>query len=203
MQLEFGRVLAEPDAAIRDVYLRQTAFISVVAPCGAGAALHVALVGNEGLLGTWLALGVNDAPLRALVRRAGSALRTPAARIRSELAAWPALRELLLCFCYVLHRQVAQTVACTHNHPVEARLARLLMTRDRAGGAALHLTQQFLGGMLGVRREGVTQAASALRARRLIGYRCSKILVLNRRGLEAAACRCYEGDSRLYKWTLA
>jgi CRP-like cAMP-binding protein len=204
VQLDLGRVLAEPGAAIRYVYLPQTAFISVVAPGGAGAALHVALVGNEGLLGAWIALGVNDAPLHALVRGAGSALRMPAARFRSELIARPALRELLLCYCYVLHRQVAQTAACTHNHPVEARLARwLLMTQDRACGAALQLTQQYLSGMLGVRREGVTQAAGALRARRLIGYRRGQILVLSRRGLEAAACRCYAGDKRLYEWTPA
>ena len=127
VQLDLGRVLAEPDASIRYIYFPQTAFISVVAPASGGTALHVGLVGNEGLLGASIVLGVNDAPLHALVRGAGSALRMTAVRLRSELSARPALRELLLNYCYVLYRQVAQTVICAHNHPVEARLARWLL----------------------------------------------------------------------------
>ncbi len=103
----------------------------------------------------------------------------------------------------MLLRQVSQIAACTHYHPVQARLARwLLMTQDRAGGAALHLTQHFLSQMLGVRRVGVTQAASVLQAGKLIGYHRGEIIVLDRRGLELASCRCYSADRLYYRRTL-
>ena len=204
VELGFGRVLARPDAPVRYVYFPQTAFISLIAPSQGGATLEVGLVGNEGVLGASIVLGVDGAPLHAVVQGAGSALRLPAAGFRRALARRPALRLLLLNYSYVLFRQLAQTAACTQQHALEARLARwLLMTEDRACGAVLHLTQQFLAGMLGVRREGVTHAAGTLRARRLIRYQRGEIRVLDRRGLEAAACRCYALDKRLYRRLLA
>jgi len=133
------------------------------------------------MVGATLVLGVKSAPLHALVQGAGLALHMSAARFRRELAARPALQQLLLRYCYVLFRQLSQTAACTHYHAIQARLARwLLMTQDRARGASLHLTQEFLSGMLGVRRVGVTQAARSLQARHLIGYHRGEIVVVNR-----------------------
>jgi hypothetical protein len=181
IELEFGRVLAEPDERIRYIYFPLTGFISLIAPVDGGATLEVGLIGNEGMLGATLALGVDSAPLHALVQGAGAALRMTAVRFR---------------------RQVSQTAACTHFHTIESRLARwLLMTQDRARGAAFHLTQAFLGRMLGARRVGVTHAAGALQSRRLIGYHRGEIVVLNRKGLEAASCLCYSGSKRLYERT--
>jgi CRP-like cAMP-binding protein len=202
IELEFGRVLAEPDERIRYVYFPLTGFISLIAPIDGGATLEVGLIGNEGMLGATLALGVDSAPLHALVQGAGAALRMTAVRFRRELGARAALRNSLLRYCYVLLRQVSQTAACTHFHTIESRLARwLLMTQDRARGTAFHLTQAFLGRMLGARRVGVTHAAGALQSRRLIGYHRGEIVVLNRKGLEAASCLCYSGSKRLYERT--
>jgi len=203
VDLEFGQVLADPDVPISDVYFPLTGFVSLIAPVGRDETLEVGLIGAEGMLGATLALGVDSAPLHALVQGAGSALHLSAARFRREVRLRPALRQLLLRYCYVLLRQVSQTAACTHYHSIESRLARwLLMTQDRTGGATLHLTQEFLSGMLGVRRVGVTQAAGTLQARRLIGYHRGEIIVVDRRGLEASSCGCYAGDKRLYARTL-
>jgi len=203
VELAFGQVLAEPDARIRDVYFPLTGFVSSIAPAGGDATLEVGLIGAEGMLGATLALGVNSAPVQALVQGAGSALHMSAASLRRELRLRPALRNILLRYCYVLLRQVTQTAACTHYHSIEARLARwLLMTQDRSRGASLHLTQQFLSDMLGVRRVGVSGAAGELQSRRLIGYHRGEIVVRDRRGLEAASCACYANDKRLYEHTL-
>lgn len=203
VELAFGQVLAEPDVRVSDVYFPVTGFVSLIAPIGRDATLEVGLIGAEGMIGATLALGVDSAPLYALVQGAGSALRLSAARFRREFALRPALREVVLRYCFVVLRQVSQTAACTHYHSIEARLARwLLMTQDRARGASLHLTQEFLSGMLGVRRVGVTEAAGKLQSRRLIGYHRGEIVVLNRRGLEAASCGCYASDKRLYERTL-
>ena len=202
VELEFGQVLAEPDEQIRFVYFPLAACISVNAPGGGGVTLEVALIGNEGMLGATLAHSIDSAPLQALVQRAGSARRMTAAAFRGALRWSPALRESALRYSYVLLRQVSQTAACTRYHPLEARLARwLLMTQDRAGGGAFELTQAYLGRMLGVRRVGVTVAAGALQDRRLIGYHRGTIVVTNRRGLDAASCRCYADEARLYQRT--
>jgi CRP-like cAMP-binding protein len=201
--LEFGHVLVEADERIRYAYFPLTGCIALTAPADAGATLEVGLIGNEGMLGGTIALGVDSAPLQALVKGAGVALRMTAVRLRREIGSHPALRNALLRHCYVLLRQVSQTAACTRYHSVESRLVRwLLMTQDRARGAALHLTQAFLGRMLGVRRIRVTQAAKNLKVRRLIGYRRGEIVVLNRGGLEAASCRCYSADRLQFDRTL-
>lgn len=203
VHLVFGEVLAEPDARIDFIYFPLTGFVSVMVPAEAGSTLEVGLIGNEGMLGATLALGVGTAPLHALVQGAGVALRMTAAAFRRELQALPALRAAVLKYAYVLLRQLSQMAACTRYHTVEQRLARwLLMTQDRARGAEFHLTQEFISGMLGVRRVGVTQAASALQARSLIGYRRGEIVVTSRRGLQTAACSCYASDKRLYRRTL-
>lgn len=201
--LRFGDVLAQPDAQIRYVYFPLTGFVSVMVPADKNATLEVGLIGREGMLGATIVLGVDSAPLHALVQGAGMALRIPASRFRRELAALPKLRAAILSYVYVLLRQVSQTAACTRYHTVEQRLARwLLMTQDRAFGAEFHLTQEFLAEMLGVRRVGVTQAAGALQGRSLIGYRRGEIIISDRRGLRNASCGCYASDKRLYQQTL-
>lgn len=201
--LDFRAVLARPDSVIRHVYFPLTCFISVVVPADKGESLEVGLIGNEGMLGGTISLGVNSAPLHALVQGAGTALRITAAHFRRELERRPKLERAVTRYCYVLLRQVSQTAACTRFHTIEERLARwLLMTQDRASGAEYHLTQAFLARMLGVRRVGVTQAASTLQARGLIGYRRGEVVISDRSGLRAASCICYSKDKRLYKRTM-
>jgi len=151
------------------------------------------------MFGVSLMLGVDVSPLHALVQGAGPALRMNAGRFRRQLAGSLALRQGLNRYVYVLISQLAQTAACTRFHVVEARLARWLsMTRDRAGSDEFYLTQEFLSHMLGVRRVGVTKAASSLQRRKLISYSRGVIRVLDRNGLQGAACGCYLADQKTY-----
>jgi hypothetical protein len=130
---------------------------------------------------------------------AGIALRMDAERFCFELASTPALQRQINRYAYVYLTQVSQSAGCTRFHVVESRLARwLLMTQDRARADTFHITQEFLAFMLGVRRVGVTRAASALQHRGLIRYRRGDITVLDRRGLKTAACACYKADRQIY-----
>jgi CRP-like cAMP-binding protein len=193
--LAFGDLLAEPDRPIRHVHFPLTAFISLLAPAAGRSSLEVGLIGAESVLGATLALGVDTAPLRAVVQGAGVALRISAALMRRELDAQPRLRAALLRHCYLQLRQVSQSAACAHYHSIEARLARwLLMMNDRAHGEALPMTQSFLSDILGVRRVGVTHAAQSLQQRRLISYRRGRISILSRTGLASVSCACYAAD---------
>jgi CRP-like cAMP-binding protein len=161
--------------------------------------LEIGLVGREGMLGVPLLLGVSVSPIRAMVQGAGRAWRVDATVLRRELAQNAELRAALNRYVYVVLAQLMQTATCTRFHLIEARLARwLLMTRDRARSNKFHMTHEFLALMLGVRRVGVTSAASALQSQQLIHYRRGEISVLDVRGLEHAACDCYEIDKQTY-----
>lgn len=192
VDLSFGTILCEPDQRYRHVYFPLTGFISVVAKVGGHQPLEMGMIGNEGMLGVTLVLGIGVAPLRGVVQGSGSALRMTVAQLRRGLRDSPSLLRVLNRYLYVLMAQLSQTTICTRFHEVEARLARwLLMTHDRAHAGHFHLTHEFLADMLGVRRSAVTIAAGALRERKLISYVRGEIRVLSRQGLEAASCECY------------
>ena len=199
IQLTLGEVLCEPGRPTRHVWFPVEGFISMVAPLDGKPALEVGMVGREGMLGAHLALGVATVPLHALVQGAGAAWRVTATAFRAELVRSPALQRVMYRYVYVLMAQLTGSAACLRFHEIGPRLARwLLMSQDRAHADRFHVTHEFLAYMLGVRRVGVTAAASALQRSGLIAYHRGEMAVLDRAGLEAAACDCYANDSRAY-----
>jgi len=193
VELAFGEVLYEPDQPIQQVYFPTQSLVSLLTLVEGHLALEVGLVGWEGMVGFPLALGVDVSPVRALVQGGGPALRMSAVRFRAELRRNPPLQRELYRYVNTMMAQISQTAGCNRFHVVEPRLARwLLMTRDRVRSGEFRMTHEFLSHMLGVRRVGVTEAASALQARNLIEYSRGAIKILDHRGLEKAACPCYE-----------
>ena len=203
VDLTTGDVLCEPGEPIRHAYFPLDGFISLLTTVNGHADLEIDLVGNEGMFGSPLTLGVAVSPLRALVQGSGSALRIGQASLRQELRRSAALRSALGRYVYVSLAHLAQMAACNSFHALDTRLVRwLLMTHDRAHSDEFHLTHEFLAQMLGVRRVSVTNAASALQKRKLLSYSRGNIKVLDRSGLEAASCSCYQEDRNVYERVL-
>jgi CRP-like cAMP-binding protein len=192
VELDFGDVLAEAGGRLRHAYFPESGLISLLAPPRPAGVLELAMIGREGMLGATLVLGVDSTALQAVVQARGTALRLSATDLGRQLEAVPELRRVVSRYCHDSMRALAQSAPCVNYHAIEARLARwLLMTHDRVRAAPLQLTQAYLSRMLGVRRVGVTHAAGALQQRGLIEYRRGEIVVVDRRGLESAACPCY------------
>jgi CRP-like cAMP-binding protein len=199
VDLELGEVLGEVGTPTRHVYFPTIGFISLVTTIKGRPTLEVGMVGREGMLGTQLVLGVETAPLHAVVQGAGAAWRIGAPEFTRELAHTAALQRGLNRYVYVTMAQLASSASCLRFHQIGPRLARwLLMTQDRAHSDRFRLTHEFLAYMLGVRRVGITTAASVLQRDGLIHYRRGEIQILNRRGLKAAACSCYAADREAY-----
>lgn len=199
VELSFSETLAEPGERIRHVYFPTAGFISTITPMRDHGNLEVGLIGREGVFGATLLLGVDISPLHALVQGGGESLRLGVPAFRQALKESPAFERKLRNYLYVVMRQLAQAAACNRFHLVEARLARwLLMTRDRAHANSFHITHDFLAYMLGVRRVGITKAATTLQGRALIRYHRGNITILDLAGLKAAACECYFTDKATY-----
>ena len=193
VELLVGDVLYEPGQVIKYVYFPNNSIVSLITPQFGTSSLEVGMIGNEGMAGLAVFMGVNSSSTQAIVQGAGSAMRMSSANIRHEANRLGSLHNLLHRYSHSLLTQISQTSACNQFHLVHARLARwLLMTSDRLGMVEFPLTQSFLGSMLGVRREGVSEAASALQADKLIRYSRGVITIVNRRGLEENSCECYE-----------
>ncbi len=196
VELLFGDILCQPEQPYKHVYFPVTAFISLLGIVDAHPPLVVGLIGYEGMLGVTMVLGIRDAPLRGMVQGPGSALRLATAQFRRLLRENPALVRTLNRYLFITTTQRALTVACTHFHEVDRRLARwLLMSHDRAHADHFHLTHQDLADMLGVQRSAVTIAAGALQQRNIISYTRGEINVLSRKELEEESCECYEATN--------
>jgi CRP-like cAMP-binding protein len=192
VSLVLGEVLYEPGDVIKYVYFPNDSIISLISELSETSWLEVGMVGNEGMAGLAVFMGVSSSSTLALVQGAGTAMRMSSATVRTEANQLGSLHRLLHRYSHSLLTQVSQSSACNRFHLVDARLARwLLMTNDRLGANEFPLTQEFLSSMLGVRREGVSKAAGALQAAKLIRYSRGIITLLNRRGLEAKSCQCY------------
>src|SRR6266480_2690749 len=186
--LIFGARIFEPGEIIRHVYFPTSGIVSLLATIGENSSLEVGIVGNEGMVGVSAFMGVKTSRTLAVVQGAGSALRMKVGPFRKTLENGSGLPLLLLSYTHSLLTQISQSAVCNRFHPIDARLARwLLMTHNRMGTDEFQLTQEFLSNMLGVRREGVNRAASALQELNLISYSRGTLKILKRARLEEIA----------------
>jgi CRP-like cAMP-binding protein len=192
VELTYGQVIFEPRGKIRHVYFPSDCLVSLLTAVEQDRTLEVGMVGNEGMVGMPMVLGIGVSAVRALVQGSGTALRMTAERFLIAFRSNQSLQKALFRYTHLLMAQVSQTAACNRFHEVDSRLARwLLMTSDRLHAAEFLLTHEFLAHMLGVRRVGVTKAAEDLRLKGLITYSRGNIRILDRKGLEAQSCSCY------------
>ena len=192
--LAFGDVLHEPGEMIRHIYFpNEGLLVSLLTLVENRMALEIGLVGSEGMVGLPVAQGIGTSSVRAVAQGTGTALRMESSHFREALETCPALQRALHRYTHALIAQIAQTAACNHFHQVEARLARWLLTAsDRLQSDPLRFTHEGLADLLGVRRVGITVAASALQQQRWIQYSRGNITILDREGLKASACECYQ-----------
>jgi CRP-like cAMP-binding protein len=191
--LQLGDVLYESGVKLRHVYFPTTCIISLLYVMEDGASAEIAVVGNEGILGISLFMGGNTTPSRAIVQSAGHAFRLKADLLKNEFERHGPTMHLLLRYTQALITQMAQTAVCNRHHSVDQQLCRwLLLSLDRLASNELSMTQELIANMLGVRREGVTEAAGRLQDAGLIRYQRGRITVLDRPRLEARSCECYQ-----------
>jgi CRP-like cAMP-binding protein len=194
--LNFAEVIYEPGDKIRHVYFPNDSVVSLLASLLATenhhSMLEVGMIGNEGMTGVSVFMGVDTSRTRALVQGAGTAMRMKSAVLRNESNHVSSLHRLLHRYTHSLLTQTSLSSACNRFHTLDSRLARwLLMTHDRIGSDEFRLTQEFMSNMLGVRREGVNRVAGNLQRDKLISYSRGHVTVINRRGLEKVSCDCY------------
>jgi CRP-like cAMP-binding protein len=193
VELKLGDVLYESGEKLRYVYFPTTAIISLLYVMEDGASAEIAIIGNEGILGISLFMGGDTTPNRAVVQSAGQSLRLKSQLLKNEFSRFGPMMRLLLRYTQALITQMSQTVACNRHHSVDQQLCRwLLLSLDRLQSKELSMTQELIANMLGVRREGVTEAAGKLQKAGLIQYRRGTITVLDRHGMESRVCECYQ-----------
>ena len=198
-ELTLGNEICQPGDRIRHVYFPTDSYISLITPAGESDRLEVGMVGSEGMFGATLLLDVKVSALLGLVQGGGPTLRMSAARFGKIANERTSVKKTLNRYLYVLTTQLAQTAACNRFHHLDARLARwLLMTQDRAHNDTFKLTHNFLAYMLGVRRAGVSEAASRLQTQGQIQYGHGELTVVNRPALELASCVCYAAARATY-----
>ncbi len=191
--MNLGDVLYESGAKLQHVYFPTTCIISLLYVMEDGASAEIAVVGNEGILGISLFMGGNTTPSRAIVQSAGRAYRLKADLLKDEFERYGPTMHLLLRYTQALITQMPQTAVCNRHHSVDEQLCRwLLLSLDRMASNELTMTQELIANMLGVRREGVTEAAGKLQRAGLIEYHRGKITVIDRPGVEKRSCECYQ-----------
>lgn len=192
VELPLGKVLYESGNKMTHVYFPTTAIVSLLYVLENGSSAEIAVVGHEGVVGISLFMGGETTPSRAVVQSAGRGYRLRGARIKEEFARSGPVMHLMLRYTQALITQMAQTAVCNRHHSLDQQLCRwLLLSLDRLDGTDLVMTQELIANMLGVRREGVTEAAGKLQKLKLIRYARGHIHVLDRAGLEARVCECY------------
>jgi len=199
VEMPLGHVLCESGRLPTHVYFPTTAIVSLLYVMENGASAEIAVVGNEGIVGVSLFMGGGSTPSRAVVQSAGLGFRMNGQAIKSEFNQSPAVVHLLLRYTQAMITQMAQTAACNRHHSVDKQLCRwLLLSLDRLPGNEIIMTQELIANMLGVRREGVTEAALKLQEAGLIRYVRGHITVLDRKGLEKRTCECYATVKKEY-----
>jgi len=196
--LPLGQVLYESGDTLSHVYFPTTAIVSLLYVMENGASAEIAVVGNDGLVGVSLFMGGESTPSRAVVQSAGHGFRLGSGAIKGEIKSGPVL-NLLLRYTQALITQMSQTAACNRLHTLDQQLCRwLMLSLDRLRGSELVMTQELIANMLGVRRQGVTEAALKLQKAGLIRYARGRISVLDRKALESRTCECYAVVKREY-----
>ena len=200
VDLPLGKILYEPGRVLEHVYFPVDCIISLLYVLENGSSAEIAVVGNEGVVGISLFMGGETTPSRAIVQSAGVAYRLPSAKMMAEFTRGGTIQHLLLRYTQALITQMTQTAVCNRHHSVDQQLCRwLLLSIDRLASPELRMTQELIANMLGVRREGVTEAAGKLQHAGVISYRRGHIKVLDRTKLEGLSCECYEVDELILR----